>query len=157
MLRIKKETSLTLSTILSVGFFFLIGVAACIIPGMLRAMARVHLLTGLERALSAQELSISIGLAYAILLIGVIANCMLLWLLMRVRQSLVFTDTSVQLIRGVSWCAIFAGLLFAALGYFFHVSILLAFCALFLGFCLRVVKNVIEEAVSIKAENDLTV
>jgi hypothetical protein len=32
-----------------------------------------------------------------------------------------------------------------------------AFAGIFLGLCVRVVKNVIEEATEIKAENDLTV
>ena len=37
------------------------------------------------------------------------------------------------------------------------IGFVLAFVAILLGLCLRVVKNVIEEATEIKAENDLTV
>ena len=36
-------------------------------------------------------------------------------------------------------------------------STVLAFAAVFLGICLRVVKNVLEEGAEIKSENDLTV
>jgi hypothetical protein len=37
------------------------------------------------------------------------------------------------------------------------MSYAIAFAALLLGLCLRVVKNVIEEATEIKRENDFTV
>ena len=49
--------------------------------------------------------------------------------------------------------AVFCG--FSA--YFVMVGLMLAFVSAFLGLCLRVVKNVIEEGTEIKAENDMTV
>ena len=41
--------------------------------------------------------------------------------------------------------------------WYYLVALVLAFTAALLGLCLRVVKNVIEEATAIKSENDLTV
>ena len=49
------------------------------------------------------------------------------------------------------------GVLFVVLGYYFKLAVVVAVAAIFLGLCLRVVKNVIEKATEIKAENDLTV
>ena len=57
----------------------------------------------------------------------------------------------------MSWCCFLLCLLFGILGIFFLLSFAVAFIAVFLGLCLRVVKNVIEEATQIKDENDLTV
>lgn len=70
---------------------------------------------------------------------------------------LVFTALSVSYIRVISWCAIICGLLFVALGRYFSIALVVAAAGIFAGLCVLVVKNVIEEAVEIKAENDLTV
>ena len=43
------------------------------------------------------------------------------------------------------------------MGYMFYVVFAVAAAMLFLGLCVRVVKNVVEEATEIKSENDLTV
>ena len=47
--------------------------------------------------------------------------------------------------------------MFVLLGLYFPLSFAVAFVAVFVGLCLRVVKNVLEEAVVLKSENDLTV
>ena len=49
------------------------------------------------------------------------------------------------------------GVTFAAIGLYFFIGFVVSGLAFFLGLCLRVVKNVIEEATDIKSENDLTV
>lgn len=96
-------------------------------------------------------------LAYLMLMVLVLADVLMILLLLRVRKGLVFTDLSVALIRGISWCCFAICLVFGLLGLYFQLSLILAFFAIFLGVCLRVVKNVIAEAVQIKSENDLTV
>lgn len=95
--------------------------------------------------------------AYVLLSIVALADVLSITLLLRVRKGEVFTDKSVALIRGVSWSCILLCVAFALLGAYFQLALIMAFLALFLGLCLRVVKNVIEEATIIKGENDLTV
>ncbi len=95
--------------------------------------------------------------AYVLLSIVALADILSIALLLRVRKGEVFTDKSVALIRGVSWSCILLCVAFALLGVYFQLALIMAFLALFLGLCLRVVKNVIEEATIIKGENDLTV
>lgn len=95
--------------------------------------------------------------AYVLLSIVALADVLSITLLLRVRKGEVFTDKSVALIRGVSWSCILLCVAFALLGVYFQLALIMAFLALFLGLCLRVVKNVIEEATIIKGENDLTV
>lgn len=96
-------------------------------------------------------------LAYAILFVVTFADVLLFLLLLRCQKGLVFTSKSVALIRGVSWCCLLLALVFLVLGMHFHLSFVVAFLAIFLGLCVRVVKNVIQQATIIKNENDLTV
>ena len=95
--------------------------------------------------------------AYIILALALAANTLLFTLLLQVKGENVFSAKSVSLIRGISWCSIGVGVVFALLTYYFTLSSVIAFAALFLGLCVRVVKNVIERATEIKDENDLTV
>ena len=95
--------------------------------------------------------------AYLVLAIITLADVLNIALLLRVRKGEVFTTKSVALIRGVSWSCVLLCVAFALLGAYFQLALIMAFLALFLGVCLRVVKNVIEEATIIKGENDLTV
>ena len=95
--------------------------------------------------------------AYILLAFALLANTLLFTLLLQVKGENVFSAKSVSLIRGISWCSIGVGLIFALLTYYFTLSSVIAFAALFLGLCVRVVKNVIERATEIKDENDLTV
>ena len=96
-------------------------------------------------------------IAYTIVGIMMLADVLLFVLLQRVRKSLVFTSKSVALIRGISWCAMLLGICLAVLGVYFWIAFCAAFACVFLGLCLRVTKNVIEEATAIKAENDFTI
>ncbi len=95
--------------------------------------------------------------AYVLLATVTLADVLSIALLLRIRKGEVFSEKSVTLIRGVSWCCILLCIAFALLGVYFQLALIMAFLALFLGLCLRVVKNVIEEATVIKGENDLTV
>ena len=96
-------------------------------------------------------------MAYLVLGSVLLADGLMFALLLRVRRGKVFTAASVALIRGVSWCCFLLCAAFCGLGIYFLLSFVVAFAAVFLGTCLRVVKNVIEEATEIKSEHDLTV
>ena len=86
-----------------------------------------------------------------------VADGFLVKLLLLVRKRQVFTDKAVSCLRTISWCCfIEAGLLLVGVACFFMMPVL-AFVVGFLGLVLRVVKNVIEEAVALKAENDFTI
>ena len=99
------------------------------------------------------------ALRYFLLLIPVaVADGFLVKLLLLVRRHQVFTDKAVSCLRTISWCCfIEAGLCLVTARPFFPVHYAAAFAAGFLGLVLRVVKNVIEEAVALKAENDFTI
>ena len=97
-------------------------------------------------------------LDYLLLVPVAIANGFLVKLLLLVKKRQVFTDRAVSCLRTISWCCfIEAGLFVLSGALFFGIDLILAFVAGFLGLVLRVVKNVIEEAVALKNENDFTI
>lgn len=86
----------------------------------------------------------------------------LIRLLFNIKKSRVFIRENVTYLRRISWCcfgvtavALIGGLLYKGLPYSFFLFI--AFLAAAIGLVLRVVKNVMECAVELKAENELTI
>lgn len=95
--------------------------------------------------------------AYVILAIAMLADILMLLLLIEVREGRVFMEKSIAYVRYVSWCCLAIGLIFAVLGRFFMLMFVFGAVIIFLGLCLRVVKNALEEARALKSENDLTI
>ncbi len=157
MLKIPTKASITLSIVFTVAFIFILIGGAFIMPWLVRVLIDLPDNMGGRNNILPLERGLILTLAYTMLGIMGAAGGMLLSLLFRVRSGLVFTAKSVGLIRGVSWCAILLGLTFAALGWYFQLAYFAAFACVFLGICIRVVKNVIEQATEIKAENDFTI
>ena len=151
MPKISKNASVTLSLICC-GIGFLCLVAMAVLLSVLLARGDGFLFgEGTARKWMA--------LRYFLLLIPVgVANGFLVKLLMLVKQRLVFTDRAVSCLRTISWCCfIETALLLITVRVYFPAHLAAAFVAAFLGLVLRVVKNVIEEAVALKAENDFTI
>ncbi len=157
MLKIPSKISILLSCALCVILFIGCIVAAVMLPWvseLLEYERNGFFINGIIT--EGQRTSVMtfgyIGIAAIALAVG-----MLFALLIRVKGGRVFTDKSVALIRGVSWACYLLALSFIGIGFTYNVSFAAAFLAVFLGLCLRVVKNVLEEACRIKNENDLTV
>ena len=88
---------------------------------------------------------------------GFVTLYSLIKLLLNIRKGEIFIVSNVRNLRRISWCCfIEAGLLLVGVTYFFMMPVL-SFVVGFLGLVLRVVKNVIEEAVALKNENDFTI
>ena len=151
MPKISKNASVTLSLICcGIGF---LGLAAT-------AVALAILLSRGETFLFGEGTARKwMALRYFLLLIPVgVANGFLVKLLLLVKKHLVFTDPAVSCLRTISWCCfIEAVLCLLTTKVFVLAHFAAAFVAGFLGLVLRVVKNVIEEAVALKAENDFTI
>ena len=152
MFRISKNASVSVSLVLT-GLFFAVLIACLfIMPGFIRLILPLS-----PRAVMTGDTVLITAVGYCVVLLAMLADYLLFRLLLLVREGEVFTARAVSLIRGVSWCAIAISLLFLLATSYFLIALALAFTAALLGLCLRVVKNVIEEATAIKAENDLTV
>ncbi len=156
MLKIKKDTSVRISLSLAIIALVALVVVLALLPLIVR-----HYLTYLNTAYM-KRFTQALILLYSASLPVVAADIMLIRLLTLVRKSQVFTTQSVGSLRGISWCCFAECVILLVTGVLlFHpfapVICLIAFAAAFLGIVLRVVKNVIEEAVAIKSENDFTI
>lgn len=152
MLRISKNASLVVSLLLTILFFIVLLLAMVVLPHFVQLISPVAL-----RPLAMRDGVLIMAAGYLILVLAALADALLFRLLLLIRRGEVFTARSVALIRGVSWCAVAVSLVFLWMTWYYSVALVLSFTAVLLGLCLRVVKNVIEEATAIKAENDLTV
>lgn len=157
MLKIPSKLSITISIAVSVAFFALCIGLGFYMPEFADLMIQAVNDLGITKV-EGSDKNIILGLAYVALVFITLIDILLFMLLMKVKAGKVFTAESVGLIRGISWgCYLVAGVFCGLAAYFTFVALLVAFVAAFLGLCLRVVKNVIEEATEIKAENDMTV
>jgi len=157
MLKIPSKLSITISIGVSVVFFGICIVMAFYMPEFAKLMMQA--VSDLKVAnITDRDENIVLGLAYMALLLIAVIDVLLFMLLFRVKDGKVFSGESVGLIRSISWGCYMVAAVFCGLSiYFTVVAALVAFVAAFLGLCLRVVKNVIEEGTEIKSENDLTV
>lgn len=157
MLKISGKASVNLSLVISGGFFCVLAMVGVFLPKISNSLLRFSgEITARVEVTATDEVLVLVA-AYFILALALLANILLFTLLLQVKGENIFSSKSVSLIRGISWCSIGVGVIFALLTYYFTLSSVIAFAALFLGLCVRVVKNVIEKATEIKSENDFTV
>ncbi len=85
----------------------------------------------------------------------------LLWsmwrLLGNLRRELVFVPENVRRLRAVSWCCVGAALICLASCLYYLPFLFVAAAAGFMALIVRIVKNVFEQAIAMKAELDLTI
>jgi hypothetical protein len=108
-----------------------------------------------------------IPMKYVPLMIAIIIFCCIIAvfalfaldrLLTNIRRGDVFTKKNVGLLRSISWACFLVAIVLAAVGSIISfVFTLIAVAAAFFGLILRVVKNVIGAAVTLKDENDFTI
>jgi hypothetical protein len=94
---------------------------------------------------------------YACSVPGLIAMFSLDRLLTNINRKDVFIDKNVKHLRAISWCSFAVSAILFVSGFYYLLFMLVAVAAAFFGLILRVVKNVIEQAVIIKNENDYTI
>lgn len=157
MPKISKKLSTTLSLALAVFFFVCCIAGLFILPALTDMLISLPDNIGNRESITALGRTFSLISAYSIVLDMMLADGLLFFLLLRVRKGEVFTDRSVSLIRGVSWCCLALCLPFGVLGIYFQLAWIVCFLAVFLGLCLRICKNAFEVATEMKQENDLTI
>ena len=85
----------------------------------------------------------------------------LLWklrsLLSAIGQGQVFTVRNVAALRHISWCCFVVAAICLGFGFAYLPIFFVAVAAAFMGLILRVIKNVFEQALILKEENDYTI
>lgn len=88
---------------------------------------------------------------------GLIALYCLDRLLANIKKEEVFIEKNVKYLRLISWCSFAVSIILVLSGFYYILFLMIAVAAAFFGLILRVVKNVIEQAMIIKNENDFTI
>jgi hypothetical protein len=107
--------------------------------------------------LSDTEIGYAMPIIYLCCAIALIALVSLDQLLFNIKNGIVFEARNVHILRRISWCCLIAALVLLVGSFFSLVFLLLSVMAGFMGLILRVVKNVFQAAVDLKAENDFTI
>ena len=94
---------------------------------------------------------------YVCLIIGAIVMYFLDRLLANIKRGEIFIPGNVSLLRRISWACFIICIPCLVITLYCKIFFFIVLAAGFLGLVLRVVKNVIEQAVAIKEENDYTV
>jgi len=81
----------------------------------------------------------------------------LLKLLFNIKKDEIFITANTKYLRRISWCCFAVAFITLVGGIFYIPFSCIAIAASFVGLMLRVVKNVLQNAVEIKAENELTI
>jgi hypothetical protein len=97
----------------------------------------------------------------ATIYIGAVPAAILLYSLLKLLEHIelgdVFIEKNVTYLRHISW-ACFAGALIAIASSFYYIPwVFIAIAAAFMGLIVRVVKNIVGQAVELKNESDYTI
>ena len=94
---------------------------------------------------------------YPSAVLGYVTLHSLLRLLRNIQKDAIFITPNVRYLRRISWCCLAVAVITLIAGAFYIPYLFMSVAAGFVGLMLRVVKNVMESAVEIKAENELTI
>ncbi len=81
----------------------------------------------------------------------------LLKLLFNIKNEKIFITQNTNYLRTVSWCCLIIALITFIGGFFYMPFMFVAAAGSFTGILLRVLKNVMQSAVELREENDLTI
>lgn len=94
---------------------------------------------------------------YPCAVLGYAALYNLIRLLFNIRQEQIFIHRNVAYLRRISWCCFGVATITLASCVFYVPYLMVGVAAGFAGLMLRVVKNVMQSAVEIREENELTI
>lgn len=150
-----KTRSLILSRILTTAFTALILMLSFCVPTFARWYDGFSVGYGLLGRFGV-FLPVCVGL-YVCELFALAAMAALHILLRNISKGEVFTKQNTGCLRAISWACMLAGCIFFIMGLWRVMFWLIAFFAVMFGLIMRVLKNVFEQAVEIKSENDFTI
>ncbi|MDF2632480.1 MAG: hypothetical protein K0Q85_1076 [Caproiciproducens sp.] len=78
-------------------------------------------------------------------------------LLKNIRAGSVFVGDNTRMLRIISWSCIGVGVVTFVSGFYYASFFLLAIACAFFALIIRVIKNIFEQAIELKSENDFTI
>ena len=78
-------------------------------------------------------------------------------LLKNIQSGSVFVDNNTKMLRIISWSCIVVGVITFISGFYYMSFFLVAVACAFFALIIRVIKNIFEQAIELKSENDFTI
>jgi hypothetical protein len=145
-----KSRSLALSRVIIVIFLLLLAAGSAGLPWLLRWYIGYA-------GKDAMDYMPVMAILWACALPAFIALIHLGKMLKNIAADQVFVKENIRALRVISWCSFAVAAVFICFFFYYILGLIIAILAAFIGLILRVVKNVFEQAVEMKEENDLTV
>ena len=112
---------------------------------------------GFSKDIVAKVISTVLTCYYPSAVLGLLAIASLIKLLFNIKADKPFIGENVLHLRVISWCCFLVAIICIMGAYVYYSLSFIAVAAMFVGLVLRVVKNVLQAAVELKYENDLTI
>ncbi len=149
--------SILISMCLTVLLFFALVFITWWLPDVVTSLIDANDNLGSRGEITPMQRRLVLADAYVMMGVAYLAVGLLFALLLTVWKGEVFSSRATRFLSAVSWCCYAEGFLFALLTWHFQLALCAAVAVCFIGLCLRVVKNALEEATRIKSENDFTI
>lgn len=154
---LSRHTSSIISLVLAIALVPALVFLSIRLPHFVTVLLNVHEAIGDDGTLAPWERTCILADAYAMFAVAFAAVALLVLLLRTTLSEKVFSEGALRTLDGLSLCCFIEGILVIYIAVYFPAALCLTLAAFFLGVCLRVVRNVIAEAMRYKEENDLTV
>ena len=153
----RSNSAVRLSRIFAVILLVALAGLSIILPPITESLCNTRDLLGDRENMTQAGRWFVLAVAYCMVAVAAFAIVTLWRLLGVISCGEVFGSKTSALLRTVSLCCFGEGVLFLSLVYHFQLALGVTVGICFVGLCLLVVKNVIDEAGRIKAENDFTI
>ena len=144
-----ESKSLTLSIIFTTVFALAMASLTVSIPWLVPFLCKIMEYEGIEIFMTV--------VAYLSLPAGWGAVALLYKILFNVKKKRVFVPENVKYLNILSWLCIYVGIVCAVAMFKYLGFLFVGISAFFIGLIVRIVRNIIEEAITIKEENDMTI
>lgn len=139
------KLSIAFTTLFAIAMIFLTVTIPWLVPFLCKIMERETLVSFMTVV---AYLAVPAGWGAVILLYEILFN---------LKKKKVFVNENVKSLRILSWLCIYVGVVSAIAAFEYLGFLFVSIAAFFIGLIVRVVRNIIQEAIEIKAENDMTV
>ena len=153
----KFKTSAYISLGICIASALLLAVWLCTFPAFIRWFYFSYHVLSSDQAVLQRAVSILIPAFYICAPFAAAALFMLIRLLLNILHENVFIRANVLYLRLVSWCCYAVLAITFGFGVRYVPLMIVAFAMGVVGTLLRVVKNILQTAVALREENDLTI
>lgn len=152
-----KEKSVTLSIVVCFVFLAILSMGLFLGPWATRMWFTVYRGWNSDSIAIEKMLTLFKACFYPCAVFAYITLYSLIRLLFNIQKQEIFIAQNVKYLRHISWCCFVVAFITLIGGIFYIPFSFVAIAAAFIGLMLRVVKNVMQSAVELKTENELTI